>query len=95
MIFWDVVRAKSSHQHHKHTFKTKSQAKLVIFEFIEVWYNRKRRHSSLGHLTSLEFEKTILNRKKVTSAGKSKVMLLKKINVFKKPSGKLLQFLFP
>ena len=46
-------------------FQTKSQAKLAVFEFIEVWYNRKRRHSSLGHLTPLEFEKTILNREKV------------------------------
>ena len=46
-------------------FQTKSQAELAVFEFIEVWYNRKRRHSSLGHLTPLEFEKTILNREKV------------------------------
>ncbi|WP_156364933.1 IS3 family transposase, partial [Aeromicrobium sp. Leaf245] len=34
------------------------------FEYIEVWYNRKRIHSSLGYLTPLEFEKTMRNSKK-------------------------------
>ena len=36
-------------------FKSKQEAKLAIFEFIEVWYNRKRRHSSLGYLSPLAF----------------------------------------
>jgi putative transposase len=45
-------------------FKSKQEAKLAIFEFIEVWYNRKRRHSSLGYLSPLAFEETILNKKK-------------------------------
>ena len=45
-------------------FKSKKEAKLAIFEFIEVWYNRKRRHSSLGYLSPLDFEETILNKKK-------------------------------
>lgn len=30
-------------------------AKNEIFEFIEIWYNRKRRHSYLGYLTPEEF----------------------------------------
>ncbi|RZJ98832.1 MAG: hypothetical protein EOO46_23915 [Flavobacterium sp.] len=37
---------------------------MAIFEYIEVWYNRKRIHSSLGYLTPLEVEKTIMNRKR-------------------------------
>jgi putative transposase len=32
------------------------QARAVIFEFIEVWYNRQRRHSSLGYLSPCQFE---------------------------------------
>jgi transposase InsO family protein len=29
----------------------------VIFEYIEVWYNRQRLHSSLGYLPPAEFER--------------------------------------
>jgi len=32
------------------------QAQLSIFEWIESWYNRKRRHSALGYQTIEEFE---------------------------------------
>ena len=33
------------------TYKTFEEAKLIIFEFIESWYNNKRIHSSLGYIT--------------------------------------------
>jgi transposase InsO family protein len=33
------------------TYKTFEEAKLVLFEFIESWYNNKRIHSSLGYIT--------------------------------------------
>ena len=45
-------------------FQTKTQAKLGIFEYIEVWYNRKRRHSTLGYLTPKEFEKILISNEK-------------------------------
>lgn len=32
-------------------------AKTDVFEFIEIWYNRKRRHSYLGYLTPYEYGK--------------------------------------
>ena len=32
-------------------YKTFEEAKIVIFEFIESWYNNKRIHSSLGYIT--------------------------------------------
>jgi len=35
--------------------KTKEEMSLYIFEYIEAWYNRKRRHSALGNLTINEF----------------------------------------
>ena len=44
-------------------FKTRDQAKLGIFEYIEVWYNRKRRHSTLGYLTPREFEELLTGTK--------------------------------
>ena len=37
-------------------FKTREEAKAAIFEFIEVWYNRQRLHSSLDYLTPEEYE---------------------------------------
>lgn len=38
-------------------FKNKYEAKLAVFEYIETWYNKNRRHSHLGGLTIKEFEK--------------------------------------
>jgi transposase InsO family protein len=38
-------------------FATRFEAKVAIFSWIEVWYNRKRRHSSLGYLSPEAFEK--------------------------------------
>jgi len=38
------------------TYATREEARADIFEYIEVWYNRQRRHSTLGYLSPLEFE---------------------------------------
>ena len=38
------------------TLKNHSQARLALFEFIEAWYNRRRRHQSLGYLSPERFE---------------------------------------
>lgn len=37
-------------------FATRSEARTTIFEYVEVWYNRQRLHSSLGYLSPIEFE---------------------------------------
>lgn len=42
---------------HSEIYKTRSQAHASIFEYIELYYNRKRKHSSLGYRTPAEFEK--------------------------------------
>jgi len=39
-------------------FNSILQAKNEVFEFIEVWYNRKRKHGYLGHKTPQEFSET-------------------------------------
>jgi transposase InsO family protein len=39
-------------------FVSRAEARSAIFEFIEVWYNRQRLHSSLGYLSPIEFEQS-------------------------------------
>ena len=34
---------------------TREEARLALFEWIEVWYNRQRRHSALGYLSPMQF----------------------------------------
>lgn len=45
-------------------FRTREQAKLEIFDYIEVWYNRKRRHSALDYLTPNQVENAMTINKK-------------------------------
>ncbi|PON13849.1 hypothetical protein C2W62_32155 [Candidatus Entotheonella serta] len=40
------------------TFDTREQAQDVIFEYIEVFYNRQRRHSFNGNLAPMVYEET-------------------------------------
>jgi transposase InsO family protein len=44
-------------------FQTIKEAKTAVFEYIEIWYNRKRLHSSLGYRTPQEMETYLLNIK--------------------------------
>ena len=37
-------------------FKTQAEARIAVFEFIEGFYNPRRRHSSLGYLSPVKFE---------------------------------------
>jgi len=40
----------------RRTFKSRDQARLEIFDFIEGFYNPHRRHSALGYLSPERFE---------------------------------------
>ena len=41
---------------YRRKFKTRNEAKLAIFEYIECWYNRERMHSKLGYLSPIQYE---------------------------------------
>jgi len=38
-------------------FRTRDEARLAVFDFVEAFYNRKRRHSALGYLSPAAFER--------------------------------------
>ena len=40
-------------------FKTQIEARLAIFEFIEGWYNPRRRHSAIGYVSPIDYENTV------------------------------------
>ena len=50
-----VHTLKTELTHHK-KYRTREQARRDIFEYIEVFYNRQRLHSSLGYKSPAEFE---------------------------------------
>ena len=41
----------------RRTFKTQAEARIAVFEFIEGFYNPRRRHSSLGYLSPIDYER--------------------------------------
>jgi len=45
----------------KHAWRTRDEARCAIFRFIEVWYNRQRRHSALGYVSPVQYEAKLLN----------------------------------
>lgn len=51
--FFSTLKTELVHQCH---FATRAEARLAIFEYIEVFYNRQRRHSAIGYLAPVVFE---------------------------------------
>ncbi|MGJ1322500.1 integrase core domain-containing protein [Sphingobacterium faecium] len=67
---WDNAVAESffktlkSEQIYENKLVSKEQMRTDLFEFIEVWYNREHRHSTLGNLTIDQFNSKKQNLKK-------------------------------
>lgn len=51
--FFHTLKTEMTYWEH---FETREEARTKIFEYIEVWYNRQRLHSSLGYNTPVEYE---------------------------------------
>jgi putative transposase len=51
--FWGTLKAELLAGR---TFATRTEARLAIFEYVEVFYNRVRLHSALGFLSPVDFE---------------------------------------
>lgn len=41
---------------HRKVYRTRSQARADVFDFIEVFYNPRRRHSTIGYVSPVKFE---------------------------------------
>jgi transposase InsO family protein len=54
--FWATLKTELVNHEH---YTTHEQARASIFEYIEVFYNRKRLHSSLGYLSPEAFEASL------------------------------------
>jgi transposase InsO family protein len=50
---------------YRQKYKTRKQARQSVFEYVEIFYNRERKHSSLGYLSPDEFTKMNWNSKNV------------------------------
>ena len=42
----------------RRSFQTKAEARLALFTYIEGWYNPRRRHSALGRISPINFERS-------------------------------------
>jgi transposase InsO family protein len=51
--FWGTLKTELTHHER---YPTRAEARQSIFEYIEVFYNRQRRHSTLGYLSPADFE---------------------------------------
>ena len=60
--FFKTLKVELIYQRH---YKRRSDAKLEIFEYIEVFYNRLRLHSALGYESPADFERSYENQSKV------------------------------
>jgi transposase InsO family protein len=45
---------------HRNKFRTRDEAKRKIFEYVEMYYNRRRAHSTLGNLSPFEYERRMI-----------------------------------
>ena len=44
----------------RHRFRSQAEARMAVFEFIEGWYNPRRRHSAISYLSPLDYERSKL-----------------------------------
>ncbi len=51
--FFGTLKTESLH---RYKFKTRNEARREIFDYVEVFYNRKRSHSALGFTSPEAFE---------------------------------------
>jgi transposase InsO family protein len=54
--FWGTLKTELTHHE---LYPTRADARQSVFEYIEVFYNRQRRHSAIGYLSPEQFEASL------------------------------------
>lgn len=54
--FWSSLKRELVH---RYQFATRAEARVAVFEWIEIFYNRERFHSALGYKSSVDFEQQL------------------------------------
>ena len=63
MLRWSRFSAAGKNERIKRRiYQTREETRSDIFDYIEVFYNRSRSHSSLGQVSPYEFEKASCGR---------------------------------
>ena len=71
----------------RRTFKTQAEARMAVFEFIEGFYNPRRRHSSLGYLSPVDYERHHTRQADPGAHHAAVVLRPLKMRLFGEPSG--------
>lgn len=56
--FFNILKSELGYDRYFASFR---QAKIALFEFIEIWYNRQRIHASIGYRTPIQMEQILTN----------------------------------
>lgn len=54
--FSEEFKARTVELIDRRSWPTRQQARTAIYDYVEGWYNPRRRHSALGYLSPAEFE---------------------------------------
>ena len=63
MVIWDNAAMESffsslkTERTAQKTYRSRDEAKADVFDYIERFYNPRRRHSTIGYLSPMEFER--------------------------------------
>ncbi len=58
-FFATLKRERASHRR----YETREEARADLFQYVEVWYNRMRRHSSLEYLSPADYEEQHVSKR--------------------------------
>jgi putative transposase len=58
------------------SFRTRQEARSAVFDWIECWYNRERRHSRLGYRSPEQFERAYQERGDDYASGTDEKILI-------------------
>jgi len=59
--FWGTLKEECLG---RNVYRTRKDAKAAVFDYIEIFYNRKRKHSFLGYMSPVAYEERVKERER-------------------------------